>query len=209
MNKNLAQTIHFPLLNATTFVPETTGTPVVYLAKDGTVALATNSVAYDSNNLWSLALTAAETNVDILAISVTLTGAVTFSELIFTKLNPAPVSQVPVPPNRTAVLKGTLTGLAATVPETMRVGDEKLIAVSFANDIPVNGWFQSITSVTLDSGATGGITFVEANAAADHEDIKVLITAVTAGTYVVAVKAVYAPNGEIATGYATIVVAGA
>ena len=208
MNRNAISTIFFPLLDKTTNDPVTTGSPAAYIGSGSSTAATSNSVSYVSNGIWKLTLTATETNVASLGVLVTLAGAKPYSQQFFPAVAYATVSQVPVPNSRTAVLKKSATGLIATFPETMRVGESKILAIDFKNDMPVNGRVFSISSVALESGTTGGITFTAADADVDREQVKLLVTAVTAGTYVIDVTVAYSPNSELSSGHVTLAVAG-
>ena len=115
-----------------------------------------------------------------------------------------PVSQVPVPESRTVHVVKTANGLYGEFTETLHVGESKIFAVDFANDLPVNGRMSGIDSVTIDSGTAGGITFVTAEHGADKSQLKIKPTAVTAGTYVISCKVLYSPNGEEAEALVTL-----
>ena len=78
MIKNTAnQYITFGAIAVADGSPVTTGTPAVYLSKDGNAqATATNTATHAGNGLWQLELTQAETNADHLSAVLVLANAV-------------------------------------------------------------------------------------------------------------------------------------
>ena len=70
---------------------------------------------------------------------------------------------------------------------------EKAFAVDFGVDLGTNAYISTVNSVAIDSGAEGGITF--GTNGRDHNLAKIRITGVTAGTYVIQVKATDSENG--------------
>ena len=113
---------------------------------------------------------------------------------------------MPVPSYRTWVLVDTDDGL--TGPSiSMRVGESKVFALDFRNDLATNGRLTDFTSIAIDTGTAGGVTF-DADLGVDRTQAKVEITAVTAGTYVLEGSATYmdADGGGTSIGSVTLVV---
>jgi hypothetical protein len=96
-----------------------------------------------------------------------------------------PVNQVVVPASRTWLLKQTDDGLKDEESRTMRVGETKVFAADYREDLPTNGRLSDVNSVSIDSGTSGGVTFASTDndPGVDKTQAKVSITAVTAGTY--------------------------
>jgi hypothetical protein len=90
MIKNTAnQYITFGAIAIADGLPVTTGTPTVYLSKDGAAqATSSNTASHVGNGLWQLELTQAETNADHLAGVLALANAVN----AFTQVYPLTLS---------------------------------------------------------------------------------------------------------------------
>ena len=84
--KNTAVTgFTFVLLSATDGSAVTTGTPVIYVTKDGgTQATIVGSATHEGNGQWSFNLTAAEMNADMVGLLITETGSIAINHTILT-----------------------------------------------------------------------------------------------------------------------------
>lgn len=102
-----------------------------------------------------------------------------------------PVLMTAVPKNRTWKLKKTNAGLVGEDSLAIQVGEAKVLAVDFANDLATNGLLTGITSVAIKSGISGGVTFDTDNDGVAFTQYKCKMTGVTAGTYVINVVVTY------------------
>lgn len=210
MQKNVAsQKIGAQLVSATDG-SVFTSTVTVYVTKDaGTQAIgatASGVCTHEGNGYHTYAPTQGETNADLVAFTFIGSGAVTATVQVFPRSRNVPVSQVPVPSYRTWVLVDTDDGL--TGPSiSMRVGESKVYALDFRNDLATNGRLTDFTSIAIDTGTADGVTF-DADLGVDRTQAKVEITAVTAGTYVLegAVTYMDADGGGTSIGSVTLVV---
>jgi hypothetical protein len=100
---------------------------------------------------------------------------------------------VPVPLERTWILKGTSDGLRGEVPLTRTVNENQPFAVDFRNDLPNNGRLISLDATTVLSGPVGGIVIssVASERGVDRSQAKFKINLVAAGTYVIKVNVTY------------------
>lgn len=121
-----------------------------------------------------------------------------------------PVNQVVVPNSRTWLLKATDDGLKDEEPKTMRVGESKVFAIDFREDLPTNGRLSGVDTIAIESGTSGGVTFAdsESDPGVDKTQAKVTITGVTAGTYEIECEVEYqaGAGGGTARGVVTLVV---
>ncbi len=110
-----------------------------------------------------------------------------------------PVNQVPVPEGRTWIVTRGPSGLIATVPIGMKVGEIDVpFAIDFRNELATNGRLSDFNSVAIQSGAVGGVTF-HADLDVDKVQAKGKITPITAGTYYLkatATKSAHDGGGE-------------
>ena len=100
---------------------------------------------------------------------------------------PAPVVQTLIPKSRTFTLIRGSAGLVAERELGMRVDETAAFHFDFLKDLPVNGHLSDLVSVSIKTGTVGGVTF--ANLGIDGARGTVDLTAVTAGSYVLLVKA--------------------
>lgn len=122
-----------------------------------------------------------------------------------------PVNQVVVPPSRTWLLVDTTDGLKDETPRTMRLGETKLFAIDFRNDLPTNGRLEDVAAVTISEGTADGVTFADDDGidpGVDKSQAKVSISAAVPGTYEIEVEADYqeASGGGGAKGVVTLIV---
>ena len=84
--KNTAVTgFSFVLLSATDGSVVTTGTPAIYVTKDGgTQAAIAGSATHEGNGQWSFNLTADEMNADVVGLLITETGSIAQNHTIKT-----------------------------------------------------------------------------------------------------------------------------
>ena len=95
MIKNTINNLSFSLIDKATGDAIVAGTPTISLKIDGAaVVAATNAAAYESNNLWSVATTAAEANCDHLAVSIELVGAIPLVLNFYPKALPPAASTI-------------------------------------------------------------------------------------------------------------------
>ena len=109
--------------------------------------------------------------------------------------NEAPISQTPTPLSRTYKLRRTGNGLVSSDGKKVgiQVGEEKLIAVDFTNDLPSNGRIESAGTPTIKEGTAAGVTF--GTPSRDRGLAKVKITGGTAGNYTINFPVTYADGG--------------
>jgi hypothetical protein len=121
-----------------------------------------------------------------------------------------PVNQIPVPLERTFILRSTPNGLRGEVPIVRSVGENQLFAVDFRHDLPANGRLVSLDEVTDISGSTGGIEISEdeEDQGVDPSQAKFKIELFEAGTYEIRVTASYddSDGGGTSQGIVTLIV---
>ena len=118
-----------------------------------------------------------------------------------------PVTQIPVPIDRTWILKATGDGLRGELPLSRTVGEEQLFAVDFRNDLPNNGRLVSLDAVSV-SGAPSGIVITAEECGVDRSQAKLKINLVEVGAYVVTVRVTYddSDGGGTSEGSVTLIV---
>jgi hypothetical protein len=187
MQKNVAsQKIGAQLVSATDG-SVFTSTVTVYVTKDaGTQAIgatASGVCTHEGNGYHTYEPTPGETNADLVAFTFTGTGAVAATVQVFPRARNVPVSQVPVPELRTWTLVRNSTGLTGNKVIRMRVGEVKLFAIDFRNDLAEDGRLTDFDNFVITTGTGGGVTLDTATMGVDRTQAKVSITGVTAGTY--------------------------
>lgn len=187
MQKNVAsQSIGAQLVSATDG-SVFTGTVTVYVTKDaGTQALgatASGVCTHEGNGYHTYAPTQTETNADLVAFTFTGSGAVAATVQVYPRARNVPVSQVPVPALRTWTLVRNSTGLTGNKVIRMRVGEEKVFAIDFRNDLASDGRLTDFDDFEITDGTALGVTLDTATMGVDRTQAKVGITAVTADTY--------------------------
>jgi len=115
-----------------------------------------------------------------------------------------PVSQVPVPAERTLTLRNNGSGWVGDRTLSLRVGEEKIFSVDFRKDFPLSGRFSTVGTIAIESGAVGGVTFNAASQGVDRDLLKFEVTGVIVGTYVIELPVTYAPNNEVAKPLVTL-----
>jgi hypothetical protein len=184
------------------------GTTGVYAYKvfSGTPSTSADDPLFGVGSLdWKL--TAAQSQAAAIRTAVGLASANLDTQL--NSLEPAtlqPASQSNVPPARTWVLVPNPTeGLIGDRKIALAVGDTKVFAVDFRNDLATNGLLTGVTSVT-ESGA--GVTNDDDADGYDGTRAIIELTGVSAGTYTLEVVVTYddSDGGGVSTGTVTVVV---
>ena len=96
MIKNTAgQFVAFQLLDATDGSNVTTGSPTVYLTKDGgTQATGSGAVAHEGNGQWSYACAQADTDANHVAFTIVLAGSISQTVNLYPKALPPTAEQI-------------------------------------------------------------------------------------------------------------------
>jgi len=113
------------------------------------------------------------------------------------------VSQIPIPPSRTFVMERDATGgLAASGPARgIQTSETLMWAADFGRELGAGDYINAISSVAIQSGTAGGLTFTAADQGVNLSQAKFSTTAVTASAtpYTVRVKVTTA-NGDTLEG---------
>jgi hypothetical protein len=123
-----------------------------------------------------------------------------------------PVNQVAVPLEQTWILTSRGSALVGELALYCYDTDEKLYAIDFRRDLPTNGTLVELLAAEIVTGEADGLTFGADSDVdewgVDGTQAKLLIEAVTAGTYVVEVRVRYsaAAGGSIATARVKLIV---
>jgi hypothetical protein len=121
-----------------------------------------------------------------------------------------PVNQVPVPVERTWILKATSDGLKGELPLNRVAGENQPFAIDFRNDLPVNGRLTSLDDIVVVSGPSGGIEISddEDDRGVDRAQVKCKINLVEAGTFEIVCAVSYddSDGGGTSEGVVTLVV---
>jgi hypothetical protein len=119
-----------------------------------------------------------------------------------------PVNQVPVPIDRTWILKATANGLFGELPLIRVVGEEQLFAIDFRHDLPNNGRLISLDAISVVSGTEGGVLIDEEDQGVDRSQAKLKLSLVTAGTYIITAQVTYddSDGGGTSEGSVTLIV---
>ena len=95
-----------------------------------------------------------------------------------------------MPASRTwTLIQRSGLGLVGDETKTITVGTAETYAIDFRKDLPVNGRVITVTTIAIQTGAAGGVTF--GTAGRDRTQAKARITAVTAGTYTIRCRVIY------------------
>ena len=80
----------------------------------------------------------------------------------------------------------------------IQVGEDVLFAIDFQADMPLGSWVQSVSSIAIQTGTAGGVTFGTAGTSGPQAKVK--IAGVTAGNYTIRCKVTYADSLESVEG---------
>ena len=110
------------------------------------------------------------------------------------------ISQQPVPESRTWQLRRGSTGalVSGGSIKGIQVGEDVLFAIDFQADMPLGSWVQSVSSIAIQTGTAGGVTFGTAGTSGPQAKVK--IAGVTAGSYTIRCKVTYADSLESVEG---------
>ena len=129
-------------------------------------------------------------------------GSYRFTTAALAQSHAAPtISQVIVPDSRTFELQRDSTGglTSGGLHKVMQVGESLLWAADFKRELGSGDWITTITSIAIDTGAAGGVTFSAGDQGVNLAQVKFSTTAVTAGDYIIRVKCV-TNNGDALEG---------
>ena len=129
-------------------------------------------------------------------------GSYRFTTAALAQSHAAPtISQVIVPDSRTFELQRDSTGglTSGGLHKVMQVGESLLWAADFKRELGAGDWITTITSIAIDTGAAGGVTFSAGDQGVNLAQVKFSTTAVTAGDYIIRVKCV-TNNGDALEG---------
>ena len=122
-----------------------------------------------------------------------------------------PVNQVPVPSDRTWVLKPTSSGLRGELPITRTLVESGLAyAIDFRNDLPNNGRLTNVDAIDVISGPVGGVVIssITEDRGLDRSQAKCKIDLVMVGTYEIDCQVTYSDSdgGGTSQGTVTLIV---
>lgn len=115
---------------------------------------------------------------------------------------PADISTEGVHTSRVFVLVHKSTGLISEDTKTISIGDPNTYAIDFRNDAAANQKIYTIDDLDITSGSGSGLTFGTPERDGGTQ-VRVRITAVTAGNYTVKVPVTYV-GGAVQYGYITV-----
>lgn len=121
------------------------------------------------------------------------------------------VEDANVPESRTAVLVRSGSGLRSQEPLTLNAGETgnhaPLLAARFADDLAIGGRVLVVDDVSID-GTPAGLTLSQTSTfKRDKSEVRFVLNAIAAGTYVVRIRLRYADGSGGAVGLVDVVVA--